>query len=175
MRTGKETITIAQMHEMNEQHLTELSQLLVSVVEDGASVGFLPPLSLEEAAAYWRTVIEPGTFLWAAFRDGEIVGTVQLQLAMKRNAAHRAEIAKLMVRPDLRRNGVARRLMNTAHAQAEAENRSLLILDTRAGDPSNLLYRSLGYREAGQIPRFARSADGELHATVIYYRETPLS
>ncbi|MCR2805558.1 GNAT family N-acetyltransferase [Paenibacillus soyae] len=168
----QETVTIVELTFINEQQLDDLSRLLLDVVEDGASIGFLPPLSLEEAASYWKSVIEPGTILWAAYLGGQLAGSVQLQLAMKRNAAHRAEIAKLMVHPYKRRNGIARKLMNAAHDRAIAERRTLLVLDTRAGDPSNLLYQSLGYKEAGQIPRFARSASGELDATVIYYRET---
>lgn len=172
MNKSHKSITIVQLTELNELELEELSQLLIAVVEDGASVGFLPPLSHEDAANYWRTVLGTGTFLWAAYLKDELIGTVQLHLTMKPNGMHRAEIAKLLVRPDQRRKGVARQLMNTAHEQAAAENRNLLVLDTREGDPSNLLYQSLGYLEAGRIPHFAMSADGELETTVIYYRYT---
>lgn len=151
--------------------LEELAALLTDVVEDGASIGFLPPLSREEARRYWLGVPEPGVHLWVALQDEKIVGTVQLQLAMKANGSHRAEIAKLMVHPDSRRNGIAKSLMLAAEERAVELGRSLLVLDTREGDPSNLLYRSLGYVEAGRIPRFARSADGRLDGTVIYYKE----
>lgn len=165
-------VMIVQLTELNEQELEGLSQLLIAIVDDGASVGFLPPLSREDAANYWRTVLGSGTFLWAAYHNDELIGTVQLHLTMKPNGMHRAEIAKLLVQPDQRRKGIARQLMNTAHERATAENRSLLVLDTRDGDPSNLLYQSLGYLEAGRIPQFAKSADGELETTVIYYRYT---
>lgn len=168
----QETVTIVELTELTEQQIHDLSRLLADVVEDGASIGFLPPLGFTEASSYWRNVIEPGTLLWAAYLGEQLAGTVQLHLAKKRNASHRAEIAKLMVHPDQRRYGIARKLMNAAHERAITENRTLLILDTRAGDPSNLLYQSLGYMEAGQIPRFARSASGELDASVFYYRET---
>ncbi len=53
---------------------------------------------------------------------------------------------------------------------AHAAGRSLLVLDTRAGDVASHLYRQLGYLEAGQIPSFARNADGSLAATVIFYK-----
>ncbi|REK76663.1 GNAT family N-acetyltransferase [Paenibacillus paeoniae] len=163
------SLSIQLLQHLTPAQATELSKLLQNVVQDGASIGFLSPMSLEEAEQYWQSVLEPGAFLWAAYMDGSLVGTVQLQLAMKRNATHRAEIAKLMVDPSARRHGIARALMNTAHEQAAVENRSLLILDTRAGDPSNKLYHSLGYIEAGRIPGFARSSEGGLDATVIYY------
>ncbi|MFB0843683.1 GNAT family N-acetyltransferase [Paenibacillus oleatilyticus] len=164
-------VEIVEIRAYEPEALEQLAELLVDAVESGASVGFLPPLSQEEAMDYWKSALEPGVVLWAAKLDQTIVGTVQLQLAQKKNAAHRAEIAKLMVHTRSRRNGIARALMLAAEERARAENRTLLVLDTRAGDPSNLLYRSLGYVEAGRIPRYARSADGCLNDTVFYYKE----
>lgn len=151
--------------------LDQFSELLIRVVGDGASVGFLPPLSKGEAVNYWNGVIEPGVILWAAVQNETIVGTIQLHLAQKQNAHHRAEIAKLMVHPQYRRKGIAQLLMQAAEDQARVEERSLLILDTRAGDPSNHLYLSFGYTEAGRIPNFAQSSDGTLHETVFYYKK----
>ena len=163
-------VTIKELTSVRGAERAGLSELLVAVVQDGASVGFLPPISPAEAKAYWEGALDPGVRLWIAELEGRAAGTVQLQLAMKPNGSHRAEIAKLMVHPDFRRLGLARRLMATAEETAKLEGRSLLVLDTREGDPSNDLYRSLGYSEAGRIPAYARSADGELAATVIYYK-----
>ncbi|NIK69062.1 GNAT family N-acetyltransferase [Paenibacillus sp. BK720] len=153
-----------------ETSIEELASVLVQVVEDGASVGFLPPLSQEEAIRYWRSVPDPEVLLFVARLDGRIAAAVQLQLCGKSNGSHRVEIAKLMTHPQCRRRGIARKLMLAAEEAALEENRSLLVLDTREGDPSNLLYASLGYQLAGRIPGFARSADGSLDATMIYYK-----
>ena len=141
------------------------------MVAEGASVGFLPPLSRADAQLYWSDVLGPNTVLLVAERDGRIVGTVQLRLAPQANARHRAEVAKVLVEPGNRRQGIARALMLRIEEIALESGRTLLILDTRAGDVSNDLYRALGYQEVGRIPRYARSADGELAATVIYYKE----
>ncbi|AKG33594.1 GNAT family N-acetyltransferase [Paenibacillus durus] len=168
MTTG---IRIEQVGAIDEGLERELAGLLTVVVEDRASVGFLPPLAEAEAAQYWRGVPGEGVILWVAWDEGRIAGSVQLHLALKPNGLHRAEIAKLMVHPQRRRRGIARLLMETAEAYMEAEDRTLLVLDTRAGDPSNLLYQSLGYVEAGRIPDYARSADGELHETMFYYKK----
>ncbi|QWU17266.1 Acetyltransferase (GNAT) family protein [Paenibacillus sophorae] len=168
MTTG---IRVEQIGAIDEGLERELAGLLTVVVEDGASVGFLPPLSEAEAVEYWRGVPGEGVILWAAWDEGGIAGSVQLHLALKPNGLHRAEIAKLMVHPERRRRGIARLLMETAEAYASADGRALLVLDTREGDPSNLLYQSLGYVEAGRIPGYARSADGELHETVFYYKK----
>ncbi|WP_028610812.1 GNAT family N-acetyltransferase [Paenibacillus harenae] len=163
-------VIIDQLSSISE-HLDELSELLIQVVDDGASIGFIPPLNRSEAAGYWEKVLSPEVILFAAYIDGQIVGSVQLQLCMKQNGDHRAEIAKLMTHPSYRRNGIARALMQTAEEKAKQEGRSLLVLDTREGDPSNHLYASMDYVKAGQIPDYAKSANGELHATVIYYKK----
>jgi ribosomal protein S18 acetylase RimI-like enzyme len=164
-------IEIKQVEAMENQTLTGLSDLLIKVVDDGASIGFLPPLQLDAAVDYWKEVIKPGVILWLAVCDGIIVGTVQLHLALKQNGSHRAEVAKLMVHPGFRRKGIAQKLMQTAEDIARSEGRSLLILDTRSGDSSNILYKSRGYIEVGQIPNYARSANGQLHGTSFYYKQ----
>lgn len=156
---------------LTDAELSELAQLLVHVVGDGASIGFLAPLPEEEAALYWKHLGGPDVHLWVAKVDGRIAGTVQLHLAMKANATHRAEIAKLMVHSDFRGKGIARQLMLTAEAAAQRLGRQLLVLDTRLGDVSNRLYQSMGYVEAGRIPDFAKSSNGQLDATVIYYKK----
>lgn len=164
-----EGIQIEQL-EVVDAHLEELTELLIGVVGDGASIGFLPPLQPTETVNYWRSVIGPNVILYVAKRDGRIVGSVQLHMCMKPNGTHRAEIAKLMTHPHARRLGIGRALMQTAEERAKREDRSLLVLDTREGDPSNLLYASFGFIQAGRIPEYAKSANGERHATIFYYK-----
>jgi len=149
--------------------------LLQDVVDGGASVGFLPPLSAEEARAYWDSVAAAlengGRRLWVARAGGGgIVGTVQLDLASQANGRHRAEASKLMVVSSARRQGIGSLLMEAAEAEARGLGRTTLVLDTRQGDPSEALYRGMGWQPAGTIPRYARSADGTLHTTAFYYK-----
>lgn len=54
--------------------------------------------------------------------------------------------------------------------EARSAGKMLLVLDTREGDPSNDLYRALGYREAGRIPGWARDVSGRLSTTVFWYK-----
>jgi ribosomal protein S18 acetylase RimI-like enzyme len=61
-------------------------------------------------------------------------------------------------------------LMQKAENRAKQEGRSLLVLDTREGDPSNHLYTSMGFVESGQIPNYAQSANVQLHKMVFYYK-----
>lgn len=163
-------LQISELTELSADDVRELSRVLIDVVQEGASIGFLPPLQMEAAQAYWTSVLDDHVKLWVAKVNGVIVGTVQLHLVTKPNGTHRAEIAKLLVHPTAQRRGVGRSLMINAESRARVENRSLLVLDTREGDPSNSLYRSLGYEEAGRIPYFAQSAEGHLDTTVLYYK-----
>ena len=153
-----------------ENDMEELSKLLKTVVNDGASIGFLPPLEQKESIKYWQTVIAPEVILYVAKINNELAGSIQLHLVTKPNGIHRAEICKLMTHPSFRRNGIGRLLMQKAEERAKQENRSLLVLDTREGDLSNRLYKSLEYQEAGKIPKYAISPNGSLDATVIYYK-----
>jgi ribosomal protein S18 acetylase RimI-like enzyme len=152
-----------------------LIALLQDAVDSGASIGFLPPLAPAAAASYWRGVVadlEAGgrVLLVARGGDGAIVGSAQLELAMRDNGRHRAEVAKVMVLRAARRRGIGRKLMLAAEDHARRLGRSTLILDTRAGDPSERLYASLGWQRVGEIPRYARSANGALDATAFYYK-----
>ena len=144
------------------QNYIPFIDLLRDAVESGASIGFLPPVSMEEAGEYWYGVgeaIEAGSrVLLAAFLGERLAGAVQLDLATKANALHRAELIKLMVHRQARRRGVGRALMNEVERVASEPGRSLLVLDTRKGDVSEELYEKLGYRRAGAIPGYARSA-----------------
>lgn len=151
-------------------HINQLSELLVKVVEDGASIGFLPPIELLEANNYWEDLLKPEVILYIAQLNNEIVGCVQLHLCTKQNGSHRAEVAKLMAHPDYRRKGIGRFLMEKVEERAKQERRTLLVLDTREGDASNHLYKSIGFVEAGRIPHYAKSSNGDIHTTVFYYK-----
>ena len=164
---------------MAHENLDDLIALLQDAVDSGASIGFLPPLSRDAASDYWRSVfvdLDAGHRLLLSAMDGSrLVGAVQLELARKPNASHRAEVQRLLVLRSVRRQGIGERLMRQLHELARQHSRTLLVLDTREGDPSELLYRKLGYTRAGVIPGYARSADGALDATVFYYVVHPAS
>jgi ribosomal protein S18 acetylase RimI-like enzyme len=154
--------------------LPDLVRLLQDAVDGGASVGFLPPLSMDEATSYWESVLASvqggGRVLLVARQGGAVVGSVQLALEQRPNGRHRAEVQKLLVHRAARRQGIARALMAAIEDTARQHDRSLLVLDTLRGDAAEQLYRQIGYVEAGEIPRYARGADGALHATVVFYR-----
>lgn len=50
-----EQVKISQVESI-EASIDELAELLMLVVHDGASIGFLPPLPRSDAEDYWRSV-----------------------------------------------------------------------------------------------------------------------
>ncbi len=154
--------------------LDDLADLLVDVVEGGASVGFVLPFSREEAAAWWSIHLADvrlgGVIVLLAREEGKIVGTVQLRLAPWANGRHRAEVNKLLVRTASRRRGTGRALMAAVEDVARQTGRRLLVLDTMQGSTAEKLYRSTGWSEVGPIPGYASWPDGSLGPTVVYYK-----
>lgn len=164
-------VAIERVAMLTATEVDELAELLIAVVGQGASVGYLPPLDPEAAQAYWRhAVAAEQVVLLVARREGSIVGTVQLEWSPKKNARHRAEVNKLLVHPQAQRLGIGRRLMVRLEAIARENGWTTLHLDTREGDASNAFYQSLDWTMAGVIPRWAESADGTLGGTVFYYK-----
>src|SRR5687768_12998620 len=85
--------------------LDMLGDVLHAVVHDGAGVSFIVPFSHDDARVFWIEKVLPGVRartrrVLVARRDGHIVGTVQLELAMPPNQQHRGEVLKLLVHPD---------------------------------------------------------------------------
>ncbi|MBO6542491.1 MAG: GNAT family N-acetyltransferase [Alphaproteobacteria bacterium] len=163
-----------------ERYENDLAVVLQACVANGASVGFVLPFSIEEAAAYWRTSVFPsvrqgGRLLYAAKVQGRVVATVHLVIDLLPNQRHRTEVSKLLVHPACRRGGIARALMMIVEEKARRIGRSLLTLDTRTGDHAELLYRSLGFQTAGILPGFALSADQDrFDATTYMYKQLPV-
>jgi GNAT superfamily N-acetyltransferase len=159
--------------EVHEQ-LDTLAAVLHDCVQGGASVRYMAPFSHQDASAAFKAVAaeveQGGRLLLAAFQAGELVGTVQVALAMQPNSPHRAEVAQLLVRRSARRRGIAQLLMERAEAEARAEGKSLLVLDTVTGDSAERLYARLGWNRVGVIPNYALYPDGRPCDTTVFWK-----
>lgn len=157
------------------QILPDLICLLQDAVDAGASVGFLVPLASEEAGAYWRGRIEDvaagRAVMLVARAHGRIVGSVQLAFATQQNGGHRAEVQRLIVLRSSQRQGIGAALMHAVEREARSHDRTLLLLNTRAGDAPEAFYIRLGYTPFGTVPRFALSPDGTFNTTTFMYRQ----
>ncbi|MGO4880378.1 MAG: GNAT family N-acetyltransferase [Bryobacteraceae bacterium] len=160
-----------------ERDIEMLGALLHASVHAGASISFVLPFSLGRAQAFWREQVLPGVnagtrVVLLARHPRRIAGTIQLDLATPPNQPHRAEVKKLLVHPEARRQGIGGSLMAAVEREARAAYRTLLTLDTVTGGPAERLYRSLGYVAIGSIPGFALNYDSSvLEATTVMYKK----
>lgn len=156
-------------------HLDALSQLLIDCVNDGASVSFMWPMTVEKAYAFWKGVAESvareeRTVLVAVDRQGGLAGTVQLIIDQPENQPHRADVAKLLVSPAARRQGIAQQLMMALEHHAAQQNKSVLVLDTATGSGAETFYQQAGWQRVGDIPGYALMPDGAPCSTTYYYK-----
>jgi ribosomal protein S18 acetylase RimI-like enzyme len=157
------------------EYLDGLAEVLFDCVDGGASVSYMAPFTRDDARAAFEGFIADaargGRMILAAFDGDRVVGTVQVVYAWPPNQPHRADIAKLLVHRDARRQGIAEQLMARAEAEALAEGRTVLVLDTVTGDAAERLYERLGYVRVGVIPNYALYPDGRPCATTVFHKQ----
>jgi len=155
-------------------HLDGLAAVLADCVAGGASVSYLAPFPQEQARSTFERVADEveqdHRLVLAAFAEGRLVGTVQVNLALPPNQPHRGEIAKLLVHRSARRRGIAQLLMERAEAEARTAGKTLLVLDTVTGDDAERLYTRLGWTRVGTIPGYALYPDGRPCSTTIFWK-----
>ncbi|ACT60626.1 GNAT family N-acetyltransferase [Hirschia baltica] len=159
-----------------DQYIDKLCTILHANVHDGASVNFIVPFSFDDAKNYWKNKIQSSIekqerTLWAAFEGDNLAGSVQLDYSMPPNQNHRCEVSKLIVHPDFRRRGIARKLMAQIEDKARELKRQLITLDTVKGSKAEPLYLSLGFEIAGILPGFSRHPiENRFDATTYMYK-----
>jgi len=158
---------------------TALADILINCVEGGASVSFMLPLERAKALAFWRGVLQGAArgervLLVAENGDGRIVGTVQLVTAQPDNQPHRADVAKMLVHRDVRRQGVAAQLLAAVDQTARVEQKSVLVLDTVTGSDAERLYQRAGWQIVGVVPNFALMPDGAYCGTTFFHKQLPV-
>jgi GNAT superfamily N-acetyltransferase len=151
-----------------------LSEILIETVANGGSVSFMHPLARAAADAFWERSLaaaERGErVILGAWEGVALIGTVTLLLDCPPNQPHRAEIAKMMTRPEHRGRGVGAALLRAAEDVAAQRGKALLVLDTAADEGAAGFYEKQGYNLAGVIPDFAYKPHGGLTATRIYWK-----
>lgn len=165
---------IHRLERLCEPEIAGLAAVLNDCVRGGASVSFMLPMSLEKAAAYWRSVasaVERGEcMLFAAVTGtGEIVGTVTLALKQPENQPHRADVAKMLVHRRGRRQGVGALLLTAVEEAALSAGKTVLVLDTASADAERL-YARAGWQRVGVIPDYALWPGGGLCPTTVFYK-----
>ncbi|PWK33508.1 GNAT family N-acetyltransferase [Cupriavidus plantarum] len=156
-------------------YIDPLSDVLIDCVEGGASVSFMLPIARETAQRFWRQVAEgvvrEERVLLVAEHEGRVVGTVQLITAQPENQPHRADVAKMLVHRNARRQGIAERLLAAADEAARATGKSVLVLDTVTGGDAERLYKRAGWERVGDVPNYALMPDGGFCGTTFYHKQ----
>lgn len=158
--------------------LRGLARLLVDAVDSGAAVSFVPPLSMEDAEAWWRETLSEASdraVVLVARLGEKVIGSVQIHPAWAPNQPHRADLVKLLVHRDARGTGLGTRLMTAVENEARARGFRLLTLDAKSGGAAHRLYRRLGWTELGTIPDYALDPDGSPHDAVFFYKRIDAS
>lgn len=159
----------------NPHVIEELAEMLIEIVANGGSVGFMHPLSKKTAVAFWESSLAAADrgerIVLGARENGVLISTVTLLTNCPENQPHRAEIAKLMTRVRSRGKGVARRLVTEAERIAADLGKTLLNLDTAADEGAAGFYESLGFHKTGVIPDYALKPHGGLTDTIIYWKK----
>jgi GNAT superfamily N-acetyltransferase len=155
--------------------IPNLADLVLDAVAGGASINFLADVSHDEAEAWWRDLeaeVTAGVVTpFVAVAEDRIVGSTLLMRSVKANSPHRAEIGKVVVHRDVRRQGIAAMLMQAAEDRAREEGRWLLVLDTVTDSPADSLYRSLGWQVTGVVPNYAMLPDGTPWAATFFWKD----
>jgi GNAT superfamily N-acetyltransferase len=153
----------------------DLADVLLDCVQGGASVSFMATLTPQGAASFWRRVVAEvadgrRALLVAEDARGRVVGTVQLVMDLPENQPHRADVAKMLVHRDARRQGLAARLMTALDDVARAERRTVLVLDTVTGGDAERLYARSGWQRVGEVPGYALMPDGTPCGTTFFFK-----
>jgi ribosomal protein S18 acetylase RimI-like enzyme len=166
-------VSVSLLGVATDTDIAQLATLLVDCVAGGAGVGFLAPLSRDDAHAWWTSALTSRDILtWVARDEGAaVVGCVRLVLATQQNGQHRAEVAKLLVSPSARRSGCASALLDALEAWAADHGRSRLVLDTWTDGVAQRLYEARGWSVVGVVPDYALTTEGEPAPTTILTKD----
>jgi len=136
----------------------------------------LPAMSALHAASFpdgWTgeslgdLLASPGAFAFISIE----VSSLAAGFVLARVAAGEAEILTIAVRPNARRKGVGRQLMEAAARQARKMGATAMFLEVgETNAPARALYKGLGFAEAGRRKNYYGAENG-----LVLKAELPLS
>lgn len=167
-------IAIERLTRFRRGELAALCEATDAAIAAGGGFGWLQPPHRDVLEAYWKGVLlVPERHLVVGRLDGVIAGSAQLVRPTRNNEAqaHTAQVTTSFVAPWARGHGLARGLALAIEELAREIGVSILNLDVRETQEAAIaLYRSLGYREIGRHPRYARR-DGRFVAGLYFWKE----
>lgn len=155
-----------QITPLTAAHAMAYKALMLHAYEHAAdSFTSTPQERALEPDSWWRGRIDDPsglTFVWGAFAEAELVGTVSVEYAAKAKTRHKGLIVAMFVHENFRRQGFARKLMRAA-VQHGLERQGLRLLQlevTQGNAPAESLYQSLGFMPFGVEPMAVWTPEG---------------
>lgn len=178
-RKGREVdpvrIAVYDAENLSDEISFPLVQLLADVIRDGGSMGFLANATDTELMEFWASElsrVHSGVNVLVCAMDADTcIAAGILTCETKATGRHRAEVRKLMVHPEYRRQGVASQILTRMEEAACERGVRLLTLRTEAGSAASVLYSLSGWTLIGTVPNYAAGSDGSLHPVSFYYKE----
>ncbi|KAK5114175.1 hypothetical protein LTR62_002745 [Meristemomyces frigidus] len=168
--------------------LSQLASIHAScILQDGTLASFIPTrqktgrLTIDHLKlvnfwlAYNQQVEEGSRAIVLQFADESeevVAGVVSLYMPGTETGPFRSEVHKLLVSPQHRFKGIARRLMGRLEEVARESGRGLVMLDTTIGSGAELVYPKLGYIVFGDVPKYGiHPLTGELVDERWFYKD----
>ncbi|WP_199036257.1 GNAT family N-acetyltransferase [Glycomyces salinus] len=154
----------------------ELSYLWVRVTNAGGSVGFVPPVNLEEVRPHTVSilarVIDQTDTLVALKEGAAIVAWCVLTSNDSPPRQGWRTVRHVQVDPERQGSGVGGKLLAAVDRVAREELKlEALSLKVRSGTGADAFYRRHGFTEVGRLPRAVRVADDDYRDDIIMWRE----
>ena len=108
---------------------------------------------------------ERGQFVLGAWRGERLVGAIGCERDRRRKGRHVGHVVGMMVRPEARRRGIGRALLDGLIGECRrTEGMEMLTLTVTAGNAAAVgLYESSGFAVYGNLRRAIRLGPGQYH------------
>jgi RimJ/RimL family protein N-acetyltransferase len=145
------------------EDLDDLTKLINSLVEEGAPITMDRIITREEKAEWLAgrlANMEKGrTIMVVAEVNGKVVGNSE----MNRLGGHQSHVGLLgiIVAREYRNRGMGTKMLETLIKESRKAGLKLLILDVLSSNTrARHVYEKVGFREAGVMPKMARTREG---------------
>jgi ribosomal protein S18 acetylase RimI-like enzyme len=143
---------VAEYYPLRLRALREHPEAFSSAYEDQAG------LELETFASQYMEEPTPDRFMLGAWLDGVLVGNLALFRPAGIKTRHHAELARVYVAPEARRQGVGWALVEAVLVRARTLPglEYLLLGVTSTNQEAIALYRKAGFETIGRIPQYLK-------------------
>lgn len=145
---------------LRDEHFSQLREVLDAVARESRYLAFLQAPPMEEAFAFYRSILERDCLAVVAVANGRVVGWCDVLPTRGESRAH-VGIIGLGLMPEYRGRGIGAALMTAALERAWAKGFTRIELTVRTDNVrAKRLYERLGFNVEGTL-RHAFRVNGE--------------